>query len=346
MWERHLLNCAVVAPLLASGAVVADIGSGAGLPGIVLAIARPDLTVVLIEPLLRRAEFLREVVDALGLGQVDVVRERAEQVRRRRFPVVTARAVAPLERLVGWTLPLVEPGGELLAFKGSSAAAEARGRAPGVGAVGRGGGSGAAGGARDRGSPDHGGAHQARIGAMTEPDVSRETAEHDDTPIGQAAATAVRVQSGRAGDLPRPARTRVITVANQKGGVGKTTSTVNLAAALALHGLQVLVLDLDPQGNASTALGVPHHAGTPSIYEVLVDGAPMATAVQTVPGPGRAARGAGHHRPGRCGDRAGLPRRARVTARPGAAGVPDRASRSRAGRWTTCWSTARRRSAC
>ncbi len=124
MWERHLLNCAVVAPLLASGAIVADIGSGAGLPGIVLAIARPDLTVVLIEPLLRRAEFLREVVDALGLGQVDVVRERAEQVRRRRFPVVTARAVAPLERLVGWTLPLVEPGGELLAFKGSSAAEE------------------------------------------------------------------------------------------------------------------------------------------------------------------------------------------------------------------------------
>ncbi len=91
------------------------------------------------------------------------------------------------------------------------------------------------------------------------------------------------MQSGRAGDLPRPARTRVITVANQKGGVGKTTSTVNLAAALALHGLQVLVLDLDPQGNASTALGIPHHAGTPSIYEVLVDGAPLATAVQTSP---------------------------------------------------------------
>ncbi|HYN74916.1 MAG TPA: ParA family protein [Candidatus Limnocylindria bacterium] len=119
--------------------------------------------------------------------------------------------------------------------------------------------------------------------SMTGPEVSRETSDHDDTPIGQAAATAVRVQSGRAGDLPRPARTRVITVANQKGGVGKTTSTVNLAAALALHGLQVLVLDLDPQGNASTALGIPHHAGTPSIYEVLVDGAPLASAVQTAP---------------------------------------------------------------
>lgn len=80
--------------------------------------------------------------------------------------------------------------------------------------------------------------------------------------------------------FPRPAETRVITVANQKGGVGKTTSTVNLAAALAQSGLNVLVLDNDPQGNASTALGIDHRAGTPSIYEVLVEGAPMADAVQ------------------------------------------------------------------
>ncbi len=78
-----------------------------------------------------------------------------------------------------------------------------------------------------------------------------------------AAQTAVQVRAGRAGDLPAPPATRVLTVANQKGGVGKTTSTVNIAAALALHGLRVLVLDLDPQGNASTALGLPHAAGTP-----------------------------------------------------------------------------------
>lgn len=83
--------------------------------------------------------------------------------------------------------------------------------------------------------------------------------------------------------FPRPERTRVITVANQKGGVGKTTTTVNLAAALAQAGLQVLVLDNDPQGNASTALGIDHRAGTPSIYEVLVDAAPMHEAVQESP---------------------------------------------------------------
>ncbi|WP_424945113.1 ParA family protein [Cellulomonas shaoxiangyii] len=83
--------------------------------------------------------------------------------------------------------------------------------------------------------------------------------------------------------FPAPPRTRVITVANQKGGVGKTTTTVNLAAALAQAGLKVLVLDNDPQGNASTALGIDHRAGTPSIYEVLVDGAPMHEAVQESP---------------------------------------------------------------
>ena len=83
--------------------------------------------------------------------------------------------------------------------------------------------------------------------------------------------------------FPRPASTRIITVANQKGGVGKTTTTVNLAAALAQSGLTVLVIDTDPQGNASTALGVDHHAGTPSVYEVLVDSAPMQGAVQECP---------------------------------------------------------------
>jgi chromosome partitioning protein len=90
------------------------------------------------------------------------------------------------------------------------------------------------------------------------------------------------VLTGQAGTLPRPERPRLITVANQKGGVGKTTSTVNLAAGLALHGLRVLVLDLDPQGNASTALGVPHQSGVPSIYEVLVDGVPLADVVHPV----------------------------------------------------------------
>jgi 16S rRNA (guanine527-N7)-methyltransferase len=126
LWERHLLNSAVLGELVDPGSSVADVGSGAGLPGLVLAIARPDLRVTLIEPLLRRTRFLDEAVDALGLGdQVEVLRGRAEEVSRgRTFGVVTARAVAPLDRLVGWCLPLVAPTGVLLAMKGSSAADE------------------------------------------------------------------------------------------------------------------------------------------------------------------------------------------------------------------------------
>jgi chromosome partitioning protein len=93
--------------------------------------------------------------------------------------------------------------------------------------------------------------------------------------------------SAREQPLPAPAQTRVVAVANQKGGVGKTTTTVNLAAALALHGANVLVVDLDPQGNASTALGVDHRSDVPSVYEVLVDGRPLhevVTPTETIPG--------------------------------------------------------------
>ena len=104
--------------------------------------------------------------------------------------------------------------------------------------------------------------------------VSRET--EFDTPIAREAAQAVHVLNVRQEVWPRPDHTRVMTVANQKGGVGKTTTTVNLAAALALHGLKVLVIDLDPQGNASTALGVAHSVGTPSVYDVLLGGMPIA----------------------------------------------------------------------
>ncbi|WP_116947892.1 16S rRNA (guanine(527)-N(7))-methyltransferase RsmG [Jiangella endophytica] len=127
IWDRHILNSAVVAELVDEGRTVADVGSGAGLPGIPLAIARPDLEVVLIEPLLRRSEFLAETVAALGLDGVSVLRSRAEDVRpRARFDVVTARAVAPMDRLAGWTLPLLRPGGVLLALKGQSVSEELR----------------------------------------------------------------------------------------------------------------------------------------------------------------------------------------------------------------------------
>ncbi|MEV4621717.1 16S rRNA (guanine(527)-N(7))-methyltransferase RsmG [Asanoa sp. NPDC049573] len=127
IWDRHLLNCATMSELIPSGASVVDVGSGAGLPGIVLAVARPDLSMVLVEPLARRTAFLAEVVASLGLDDtVTVVRGRAEEVRDALVPadVVTARAVAPLDRLAGWCLPLTAPGGRLLALKGASASDE------------------------------------------------------------------------------------------------------------------------------------------------------------------------------------------------------------------------------
>ncbi|NMH91525.1 ParA family protein [Pseudonocardia bannensis] len=114
-------------------------------------------------------------------------------------------------------------------------------------------------------------AHQA--GPIHSP-VPRETQESPAhlgwTPIAEEAERAARVLHPDRHGMPRPAFRRIITIANQKGGVGKTTSTVNIAAALAMHGIRVLVLDLDPQGNASTALGVEHRAGTPSVYEALL----------------------------------------------------------------------------
>jgi 16S rRNA (guanine527-N7)-methyltransferase len=125
LWERHLLNCAVVRPLLPEGVGVADVGSGAGLPGLVWALARSDLDVTLVEPMLRRVRFLEAAVRRLDLSNVDIVRARAEELHGARdFDVVAARAVAPLSRLATWCLPLVRPGGMMAALKGASAADE------------------------------------------------------------------------------------------------------------------------------------------------------------------------------------------------------------------------------
>lgn len=128
IWPRHIANCAVVAEearvQIPVGSRVADVGSGAGLPGLVWALVRPDLDVTLIEPLLRRATFLAEVVEELGVAdRVHVERARAEEVRAR-YDVVTARAVARLPQLAGWTLPLTQVGGWVIALKGAGAAAE------------------------------------------------------------------------------------------------------------------------------------------------------------------------------------------------------------------------------
>ncbi|MGB8652842.1 MAG: 16S rRNA (guanine(527)-N(7))-methyltransferase RsmG [Mycobacteriales bacterium] len=125
LWERHLLNCAGLSELVADGEVVLDLGSGAGLPGVVLALARPDVQVVLVESLQRRATFLSEAVASLGLTNTLVRRARAEELHGKvEVDVVTARAVAPVDRLAGWALPLLRPGGRLLALKGEQAGAE------------------------------------------------------------------------------------------------------------------------------------------------------------------------------------------------------------------------------
>ncbi|MEV1167500.1 16S rRNA (guanine(527)-N(7))-methyltransferase RsmG [Nonomuraea sp. NPDC049784] len=125
IWDRHLLNCAVVAEVVPPEVRLVDIGSGAGLPGLVLAIVRQDITVTLLEPLLRRTVFLEECVEALKLDNVEVLRARAEELAgKREFDVASARAVAPLDRLLKWAMPLLREGGELIAMKGERAEAE------------------------------------------------------------------------------------------------------------------------------------------------------------------------------------------------------------------------------
>jgi len=125
MWDRHVLNCAVVHELIPKGALVADVGSGAGLPGIALAIARPDVQFILIEPLERRVDWLDMVIDDLELENVDVLRARSEQVVETvDVDIVTARAVSAMKSLIPMTVPLLHGSGELLAIKGQSAANE------------------------------------------------------------------------------------------------------------------------------------------------------------------------------------------------------------------------------
>ena len=125
IWDRHIGNCAVVEELIPVNSKVFDIGSGAGLPGVVLAIVRPDISMGLIEPLMRRSEFLTEVVTDLGLSdRVTVMRGRAEELKGQTAQIVTARAVAPLGKLLTWALPLTAKNGQILAMKGSSAATE------------------------------------------------------------------------------------------------------------------------------------------------------------------------------------------------------------------------------
>lgn len=138
LWGRHLLNSAVVQELLPQGARLADVGSGAGLPGIPLALARPDLDLTLVEPSQRRCAFLREALERLDLHTVRVVRGRAPEVAAELpdLDVVVARALAPLDQLVAWCLPLLPPGGRLLSLRGARAEAEVQAAAAAVRAAG------------------------------------------------------------------------------------------------------------------------------------------------------------------------------------------------------------------
>ena len=122
IWERHIANCIPITTILPENVRLVDIGSGAGLPGIVIALARPDLKVTLVEPLQRRVDFLNEVVAELGIP-VEVIRGRAERVKKQ-FEIVTARAVAPLEKLINISWHMIPKGGSLMAMKGESAADE------------------------------------------------------------------------------------------------------------------------------------------------------------------------------------------------------------------------------
>ena len=127
IWHRHVLNCVAVAPLFGPSGTVCDVGSGAGLPGLVIALARPDLHLTLLEPLQRRVDFLQEAVRLLAAPNVTVLRGRAEHVVGEvRADAVTSRAVARLDVLASWCLPLLVPGGELVALKGAHAQDEVR----------------------------------------------------------------------------------------------------------------------------------------------------------------------------------------------------------------------------
>jgi 16S rRNA (guanine527-N7)-methyltransferase len=123
IWERHILNCAALTELIEDGQSIIDIGSGAGLPGIVLAILKPNSKVTLVEPMQRRTDFLTQAKADLGLANVEIIRGRAEG-QNVTAQIVTSRAVAPLDKLLTWSWPLVEKGGKVLAIKGEKAQEE------------------------------------------------------------------------------------------------------------------------------------------------------------------------------------------------------------------------------
>ena len=305
--DVHVADSLTALPQLDSATAVADIGSGAGFPGLVIAIARPDLAVDLIESVSRKCDFMRSAAADLGLQNARVVHSRAEdwagQEGRERYDAVLARAVAPLASLVEYAAPLLTAGGRLIAWKGEPEEDEEAGGRPRrrpAGAVPRRGGAGSS---LSRQPPAHppplregepdaarvpaprrGGPEEAAglnsVRARTFPDLGRRSrfgAErislvHERGPGGAAPGT-----TAPACIFGPVAMATVYAVANQKGGVGKTTTAVNLAACVAEAGCRTLLVDLDPQCNATVALGLPKDH-EPNTYTCLLDGGAIADA--------------------------------------------------------------------
>ena len=259
LWTDHIEDCLHVLPLLPPSGTVVDVGTGGGLPGAVLAVCRPDLKFTLLDSLSRKTKALAEIIAALKLPNAEVICMRSEDfaaARRERYDAAVVRAVSEAGVIAEYLAPLVREGGALIAMKGSS------------------------------------------VGEELAPLEASGTLWDWQSPICTSTISKiikVICCSGRkALPVPRSIRAspggpkkncgggetmKTIAVINQKGGVGKTTTSVNLAACLAEKGKKILLVDCDPQGNASSGYGIDKSALDTTIYQVIIEGTPIEQAL-------------------------------------------------------------------